>query len=84
MFANIEERIAQADALLARTEERRERLFEHLEAKEARSELGQFFTPLPVAKFIAGLLDLPSNGTFRLLDPGAGIGSLTAARAAGS
>jgi len=79
MFVTIDERISQAEALLMRTEERRQRLAGPLEAKEARSELGQFFTPLPVARFIAGLLDLPSHGTIRLLDPGAGIGSLTAA-----
>lgn len=79
MFGTLDERISHADALLTRTEERRQRLAEHLEAKEARSELGQFFTPLPVATFIAGLLNLPPNGTFQLLDPGAGIGSLTAA-----
>ncbi|MEJ1964777.1 MAG: BsuBI/PstI family type II restriction endonuclease [Gammaproteobacteria bacterium] len=43
-----------------------------------RSELGQFFTPSSVAKFMASLLDF-RGGEARLLDPGAGIGSLTAA-----
>ena len=43
-----------------------------------RSDLGQFMTPASVAMFIAGMFDkLPSN--IRLLDAGAGVGSLTAA-----
>jgi len=71
-----------ADRLLERTEERRRALGEVLSSKEGRSELGQFFTPASVARFLAELLDLPGAGTFRLLDPGAGVGSLTAAVAA--
>ncbi len=50
-----------------------------LAAKDDRSERGQFFTPSPVAEFLASLLELPTSGTFRVLDPGAGIGSLSAA-----
>lgn len=46
-----------------------------------RSELGQYFTPAPVADFMAQLLDVSSEAA-RLLDPGAGVGSLTAAAAA--
>jgi adenine-specific DNA-methyltransferase len=42
-----------------------------------RSALGQFFTPVSVAKFMAARLSL--SGEIRLLDAGAGIGSLTAA-----
>jgi adenine-specific DNA-methyltransferase len=43
-----------------------------------RSELGQFLTPAAIARFMAGQF---SNlaGHIRLLDPGAGVGSLTAA-----
>lgn len=40
--------------------------------------LGQFFTPLPVARFMAELLPL-SEGSIRVLDPGAGIGILSCA-----
>jgi adenine-specific DNA-methyltransferase len=45
---------------------------------EHRAEFGQFFTPAPVARFMAQLLDktLPS---LHLLDAGAGVGSLSAA-----
>ena len=43
-----------------------------------RATLGQFLTPPPVASFLASLFDLvPGPGN--LLDPGAGIGSLSAA-----
>lgn len=44
-----------------------------------RSALGQFFTPSPVARFMASLLAVPRRREFSLLDPGAGIGSLAAA-----
>ena len=43
-----------------------------------RSELGQFLTPAPVARFMAGQFSSLS-GHISLLDPGAGVGSLTAA-----
>jgi adenine-specific DNA-methyltransferase len=43
-----------------------------------RSELGQILTPHFVAKLMADRLSL-HRGSIRLLDPGAGIGSLTAA-----
>ncbi len=43
-----------------------------------RSELGQFFTPAPIARLMAQQFsDL--SGHIHLLDPGAGVGSLTAA-----
>ena len=45
---------------------------------DRRSELGQFMTPSPIARFMASLFsDLAGNP--RVLDPGAGVGSLTAA-----
>jgi adenine-specific DNA-methyltransferase len=45
---------------------------------KTRSEQGQFLTPLPVARLMASFFDdLPDS--VRLLDPGAGVGSLTAA-----
>jgi len=48
-------------------------------AMETRSALGQFMTPAPVASFMASLFQQPTGKTVRLLDPGAGVGSLTAA-----
>lgn len=44
-----------------------------------QSDLGQFFTPSAAAQLIASLPRLPSRGTLRVLDPGAGSGMLTAA-----
>jgi len=43
-----------------------------------KAELGQFMTPESVAKFMAGLFS-QRVGAIRLLDAGAGVGSLTAA-----
>jgi adenine-specific DNA-methyltransferase len=48
----------------------------HLEP-ERRSELGQFMTPEPVARLMAGMVE--GGETVRLLEAGAGIGSLFAA-----
>jgi len=44
-----------------------------------RATLGQFFTPAPAATLIAAMLDGCKAERVRLLDPGAGVGSLTAA-----
>lgn len=43
-----------------------------------RSDLGQYMTPAPIARFMASLF-ADVSGEIRLLDPGAGVGSLTAA-----
>lgn len=44
----------------------------------SQKERGQFFTPAPVARFMASLLtELP--GSVRVIDPGAGAGMLSAA-----
>jgi len=43
-----------------------------------RSNLGQYMTPTPIARFMASLF-ADVSGDIRLLDPGAGVGSLTAA-----
>jgi len=48
-------------------------------AIETRSALGQFMTPASVASFMASLFHQTIGKTVRLLDPGAGVGSLTAA-----
>lgn len=47
--------------------------------RKQRSALGQFMTPTRVADFMAGLFLPAKNSRVRLLDAGAGIGSLTAA-----
>ncbi|MBX3000041.1 MAG: Eco57I restriction-modification methylase domain-containing protein [Caldilineaceae bacterium] len=44
-----------------------------------KSLLGQFFTPVETAKFMAGIFVQGSHDSCRLLDAGAGIGSLSAA-----
>lgn len=45
---------------------------------ERKVEFGQFMTPESVAQFMAGLFS-PRTGAVRLLDAGAGVGSLSAA-----
>jgi adenine-specific DNA-methyltransferase len=44
-----------------------------------KGALGQFMTPLPVARFMATLFERLDRRETRLLDAGAGVGSLTAA-----
>ena len=41
--------------------------------------MGQFLTPVPIARFMASLFDSVEYSQIRLLDAGAGVGSLTAA-----
>lgn len=55
--------------LLQAVEQRRQTVSAALSAKH-RSAHGQFFTPSGPAGFLAGLLDLPKSGVFRVLDPG--------------
>lgn len=57
---------------------RRREIIEGLD-RTRRSVLGQFLTPSPVARFMASLFTPMPNRDVKLLDPGAGIGSLTAA-----
>jgi adenine-specific DNA-methyltransferase len=66
------------DDLVERTERRRLDRGQQL-TNEARSQLGQFFTPAPAADLIVSLVRLPEKGSIGTLDPGAGTGSLTAA-----
>ena len=65
-----------ADMILG-VEQRRRECGETLDRRR-RSELGQFFTPSDLAAFMAGLFEV-SDRPARLLDPGAGVGSLAAA-----
>lgn len=73
--------IVHAERLLERTELRRTSASQGVDSKH-RAVWGQFFTPRPVADFLAELIELPSDGNLRVLDPGAGVGSLSAALAA--
>ncbi|MDT3395064.1 Eco57I restriction-modification methylase domain-containing protein [Streptomyces sp. B1866] len=68
---------APATDLVLRTEKRRQESSVALDSVR-RGKLGQFFTPSPAADFIASLARLPEAGILRILDPGAGTGSLTA------
>lgn len=64
-------------ALQSTVEQKRLQLSRNTDPKK-KSQLGQFFTPEATAKFMAGMFP-DGNGVCRLLDAGAGIGSLTAA-----
>ncbi len=72
----VRERAASSE-LAVRTEARRAAETAGRSAVQ-RSALGQFFTPAPIASLLAGMFD-PPEGPVRVLDPGAGVGSLTAA-----
>lgn len=69
--------LAGPDALLERVDFFRLDAGRRLDAAR-RSQLGQFFTPPPVASFMASLFEA-RRPHLRLLDAGAGVGSLTAA-----
>ncbi|MFZ5494705.1 MAG: Eco57I restriction-modification methylase domain-containing protein [Verrucomicrobiota bacterium] len=47
-----------------------------------RGSLGQYYTPQPIASLLASMLPKPSVDTVHLLDPGAGVGMLSAAAVA--
>lgn len=64
--------------MLSAIEQTRLRVSKGTEAKR-KSQLGQFLTPAKTARFMAGLFPPASQGVCRLLDPGAGIGSLSSA-----
>lgn len=66
-----------AEELMARAESRRQSSHACLDG-DAQSALGQFFTPRPVAELLASMFDVPQSRV-RVLDAGAGTGSLTAA-----
>lgn len=65
-------------SLLSETEQLRLTVSKTADPKR-KSRLGQFFTPARIAQFMAGLFDQRAKGNCRLLDAGAGIGSLSAA-----
>lgn len=66
-----------AHTLLATVEKMRRRLSETLD-RHRRALLGQFFTAAPVALFMAEMFEA-RKPVLRILDAGAGIGSLSAA-----
>lgn len=47
--------------------------------QKQKSELGQFMTPQPIARFMASLFSTSTESTCKLLDAGAGMGSLSSA-----
>jgi adenine-specific DNA-methyltransferase len=53
--------------------------YERQTSLDDRKRKGQFFTPPEVCQFMAHLFSARESSTFRLLDPGAGVGSLSAA-----
>ncbi len=63
--------------MLSTVEQVRLRISKNTDAA-VKSRLGQFFTPATTAAFMAGLFP-PAGGACRLLDAGAGIGSLSCA-----
>lgn len=72
-----QERMYAAHTFLEAVEEMRRGVSKHLE-RDRRSLMGQFFTPAPVALFMAGMFEA-RKPVLRVLDAGAGIGSLSAA-----
>lgn len=78
MIDTLEQRAPRQQTLEQRTESRRLAALAALD-KDSQAKLGQFFTPHRAAELIAGLPQLPRGGTLRVLDPGAGAGSLAAA-----
>ena len=71
---------ASSDLLAPSTQaERRRHLVRNLAKAEGKASLGQFMTPEPIAKFMASLFLIRHGQEIRLLDPGAGVGSLSAA-----
>jgi len=64
--------------LLSVVEKSRASISKATEPKK-KSKLGQFFTPIKIAQFMAGLFTRKGEENCRLLDAGAGIGSLSAA-----
>jgi adenine-specific DNA-methyltransferase len=73
-----------SSGLLLEVDSQRKSLSPSLSADlSKRAALGQFFTPAPVAAFMASMIaERPDRQTLRLLDAGSGNGMLTAAAVA--
>jgi adenine-specific DNA-methyltransferase len=78
MIANAIETPAGTGPLLSHTLDLQAK-YERQTSLEDRKKKGQFFTPPAVCRFMANLLSPTPAPAFRLLDPGAGVGALTAA-----
>jgi len=59
--------------------EQSSQLMSRSDGRKKKSQLGQFFTPVKIAEFMAGLFTKGSMDKCRLLDAGAGMGSLSVA-----
>jgi adenine-specific DNA-methyltransferase len=70
--------VPSVEEFLARVEQRRSMTSATLDPN-ARAAWGQFFTPRASASLVASMAPLPATEDWRLIDPGAGVGSLTAA-----
>lgn len=69
-------------ALLAAIEQKRTTASKQADARtdaKHKSQFGQFFTPASIARFMAGLFAPTTGATCRLLDAGAGVGTLSVA-----
>ena len=66
-------------AALTSSVEQARKLLSRDTAAERKSRLGQFLTPASTARFMADLFTQADSRHCRLLDPGAGIGSLASA-----
>lgn len=66
-----------ATSLLEAVDARRRVAVRQLDSRR-RVAMGQFLTPAPLAEFMAGMVEA-SKPILRVLDPGAGVGSLSAA-----
>jgi adenine-specific DNA-methyltransferase len=64
--------------VLSIIDQQRVKVSKSTEAKR-KSQFGQFLTPATIAQFMAGLFTPMTGNVCRLLDPGAGIGSLSSA-----
>jgi len=70
--------LVSVEGLVLETERRRQAVTTALDPS-SQARLGQYFTPAAAAGLIAAIPRLPDSGTLRVLDPGAGVGSLSAA-----
>jgi len=63
-------------SILEQIEIRRHDVIAELDTNK-KSDYGQFMTPISIAKAMANMFETPNHNHIRLLDPGAGTGSLT-------
>ena len=71
--------IAEAEDQLTQFASDQQRRFDLATPANARKERGHFGTPPAIAGFMAGMFSDIPKGTVRILDPGAGVGTLSAA-----